>query len=61
MKTYRNLLNYVFIAVGVLFVLNPLVHAGTNAFEKLRKESANIKTLQANFVQKGLRQRCKQN
>jgi outer membrane lipoprotein-sorting protein len=52
MKTYRNLFIFVCIVVGVLFVLNPLIYAGTNTFEKLRKESANIKTLQANFVQK---------
>ena len=52
MKTYRNLYNFVCIAVGVFLVLNPLVHAGANDFEKLRKESANIKTIQANFVQK---------
>jgi outer membrane lipoprotein-sorting protein len=52
MKTNRNLFNFVCIAVGILFGLNPLIYAGTNAFEKLRKESANIKTLQANFIQK---------
>ncbi|MGP8154975.1 MAG: outer membrane lipoprotein carrier protein LolA, partial [Smithella sp.] len=51
-KTYSNLYNFICIAVGVLFVLSPLIYAGTNDFEKLRKESANIKTIQANFIQK---------
>jgi len=52
MKTYRNLCNFICIAVVILFVSSPLIYAGKNDFEKLRKESANIKTIQANFVQK---------
>jgi outer membrane lipoprotein carrier protein len=52
MKIYRNLYIFVCIAVGALFVFSPQIFAGTNAFEKLRKESANLKTLQANFEQK---------
>ncbi|HUN54336.1 MAG TPA: outer membrane lipoprotein carrier protein LolA [Smithella sp.] len=52
MKIYRNLYIFVCIAAGVFFVFSPQIYAGTNAFEKLRKESANLKTLQANFEQK---------
>jgi len=38
--------------VGIFLVAVPLIYAGTNDFEKLRKESPNIKTIQADFVQK---------
>jgi outer membrane lipoprotein-sorting protein len=52
MQTHRNLFNFICVFVGVFLVLGPLTYAGANDFEQLRKESANIKTLQANFVQK---------
>jgi outer membrane lipoprotein carrier protein len=48
-KTCRNL--YIFIALGIILASSQLIHAAANDFEKLRKESANIKTIQADFVQ----------
>ena len=45
-------LYYFVCIVGVFLVLGPPNYAGANDFEKLRKESAKIKTLQANFIQK---------
>ena len=42
---------YIFIIAGVFLVLIPL-YAGADDFEQLRKDSANIKTIQAHFVQK---------
>jgi len=44
---------YIFVCIiGIFLVLGPLNYAGANDFEQLRKESANIKTIQAHFVQK---------
>jgi outer membrane lipoprotein-sorting protein len=46
--------NFKFIAciIGIFLVLSPPNYTGANDFEQLRKDSANIKTIQANFVQK---------
>jgi outer membrane lipoprotein-sorting protein len=46
--------SYIFVCIvaGAFLVLSPLNYAGANDFEQLRKESANIKTIQAHFVQK---------
>ena len=43
---------FVCIIVGVFLVLSPLNYVWANDFEQLRKESANIKTIQAHFIQK---------
>jgi len=37
---------------GIFLVMVHLSYAGTNNFEKLRKESPDIKTIQAHFIQK---------
>ena len=52
MHTRCNLYIFVYIIVGAFLALAPLNYAGANDFEQLRKESANIKTIQAHFVQK---------
>jgi outer membrane lipoprotein-sorting protein len=52
MHTRCNLYIFVCIITGVFLALGPLNYAGANDFEQLRKESANIKTIQAHFVQK---------
>ncbi|KQC07052.1 MAG: hypothetical protein APR62_07035 [Smithella sp. SDB] len=51
MKIHRTLYSPVIIA-GIFLVMVSLSHAGTGDFEKLRKESANIKTIQSSFTQK---------
>lgn len=50
MKARRNL--YIFITAGIILASSQLIHAAANDFEKLRGGSANIKTIQADFVQK---------
>jgi outer membrane lipoprotein-sorting protein len=52
MQARCKLYTFVCIIAGIFLVLGPLNYAGTNDFEQLRKESANIKTIQAHFVQK---------
>ena len=52
MRTRCNLYIFVCIIAGIFLVLGPLNYARANDFEQLRKESANIKTIQAHFVQK---------
>jgi outer membrane lipoprotein-sorting protein len=52
MRARCNLYIFVCIIAGIFLVLGPLNYAGANDFEQLRKESANIKTIQAHFVQK---------
>ena len=52
MNTRCNLYIFICIVAGVLLFFSPLIYAGANDFEQLRKESANIKTIQADFVQK---------
>ncbi len=52
MQTHRNLFYFIFILIAILFVSSSANFAGANDFEQLRRESANIKTIQAHFVQK---------
>ncbi len=52
MRTRCNLYIFVCIIAGIFLVLGPLNYVRANDFEQLRKESANIKTIQAHFVQK---------
>jgi len=52
MQARCKLYTFVCIIAGIFLVLGPLNYAGANDFEQLRKESANIKTIQAHFVQK---------
>jgi outer membrane lipoprotein-sorting protein len=52
MRTRCNLYIFVCIITGIFLVLGSLNYARANDFEQLRKESANIKTIQAHFVQK---------
>ena len=40
------------ILIAILFIVSPANYAGATDFEQLRKESAKIKTIQAQFVQK---------
>jgi outer membrane lipoprotein carrier protein len=51
-QTHRNLCILVCIFAGVFLIFGKIAYAGENNFEKLRQESAKIKTLQADFVQK---------
>ncbi len=51
-RNKTTILNVIIILVAVLFVLNLAHYAGAADFEQLRKESAKIKTIQAQFVQK---------
>ena len=51
-KVHRELYLLIFIHLSVFSVFNNLSYAQENDFEKLRQESAKIKTLQADFVQK---------
>ena len=51
-KIHHNLYINVCILAGVILVFGKLSYAVENDFEKLRTESAKIKTLQADFVQK---------
>jgi outer membrane lipoprotein carrier protein len=52
MRTRHNLFIFVCITAGIILTFSHLVYAAESDFEKLRKESASIKTLQADFVQK---------
>ena len=52
MRTRCNLYIFVCIITGIFLVLGSLNYARANDFEQLRKQSANIKTIQAHFVQK---------
>ena len=52
MLTRCNLYIFICIIAGIFLALGPLNYAWANDFEQLRKESANIKTIQAHFVQK---------
>ncbi|KUG21479.1 lola-like outer-membrane lipoprotein carrier protein [hydrocarbon metagenome] len=52
MKVRYTLYILLCIFAGVFLVAVSPSHAGTNDFERLRKESPNIKTIQADFVQK---------
>ena len=45
-------LNYFVCIIGIFLILGPANYAGANDFEQLRKDSAKIKTIQADFVQK---------
>jgi outer membrane lipoprotein-sorting protein len=46
------LYTFVCLIIGIFLFISPLNYAWANDFEQLRKESANIKTIQAHFVQK---------
>jgi len=52
MQTHRHLRILVCIFAGVFLIFSKFSYAGENNFEKLRQESAKIKTIQAQFVQK---------
>jgi outer membrane lipoprotein-sorting protein len=52
MRIHRVLYIFVCILVSVFLIFGKLSYAGENDFEKLRKESIKIKTLQADFIQK---------
>jgi outer membrane lipoprotein-sorting protein len=45
---------YIFVCliIGIFLFMGPLNYAWASDFEQLRKESANIKTIQAHFIQK---------
>lgn len=49
---HRNIYVWVCIISGFFLVFNKISYAGEKDFEKLRQESAKIKTLQADFNQK---------
>ena len=52
MRTYLALHRYLDVLVlSILFLILP-ISVSADSFEQLRKESANIKTIQASFVQK---------
>lgn len=52
MPTCRRIFIFVCVIAGVFFISCQLIFAGENAFERLRRESADIKTIQAHFIQK---------
>jgi outer membrane lipoprotein-sorting protein len=52
MRIHRVLYIYFCIFVGIFLIFGMLSYAAENDFEKLRKESIKIKTLQADFIQK---------
>lgn len=52
MQTHRHLCILFCIFAGVFLIFSKISYAGENNFEKLRQESAKIKTIQAHFVQK---------
>jgi len=52
MQARCKLYTFVCIITCIFLVLGLLNYAGANDFEQLRKDSANIKTIQAHFVQK---------
>jgi outer membrane lipoprotein-sorting protein len=52
MLTYRPLHRYFFVLICSIFILSIPVSSLADDFEQLRKHSANIKTIQASFVQK---------
>lgn len=52
MRMHNNLYNFVFILIGVFWVLYPANYSFADNFEQLRKNAANIKTIKAHFVQK---------
>lgn len=51
MQIYRILYIFICIFAGVFLIFGKIACAGENDFEKLRQESAKIKTLQADFIQ----------
>jgi outer membrane lipoprotein-sorting protein len=52
MQIHRKLYIFICILAGLFLILGKISYAGENDFEPLRKESAKIKTLQAEFIQK---------
>ena len=52
MSTSQTLHRYIYILVCSLFILSLPISASADRFEQLRKDSANIQTIQARFVQK---------
>jgi outer membrane lipoprotein-sorting protein len=48
----NNLYSFVFILIVIFWVLYPSNYSFADNFEQLRKNAANIKTIQAHFVQK---------
>ena len=51
-KAHRNTRIIVCVLTGIFIILSPLICIAENDFVKLRTESAKIKTLQADFIQK---------
>lgn len=51
MRTYRYLFDLACM-LALLFFLSPSIYAAATDFDQLRKDSAGIKTLQADFTQK---------
>jgi outer membrane lipoprotein-sorting protein len=47
----NSLYNFVFILIGILWVVYPLNYSFADNFDQLRKDAAKIKTIQARFVQ----------
>ncbi len=52
MRIRNHLYNFVFILGGILLVSYPSNYSFADNFDQLRKDAANIKTIQAHFVQK---------
>ena len=52
MRTYLTLHRYFYILACCILLLSMPISVSADSFEQLRKESANIKTIQASFVQK---------
>ena len=52
MRTDQTLHRYFYILVCSILILSLPISASADSFEQLRKDSANIKTIQARFVQK---------
>lgn len=51
-RAYRDLCFLVFILIGFFLISGNPSYAGEDGFEKMRRESAKIKTMQADFTQK---------
>ena len=52
MRTYPTLHRYFYFIVCSILLLSLPIPVSADSFDQLRKESANIKTIQASFVQK---------
>lgn len=52
MRLYHKISLFMILLTGFCFLYGNVCHAEEKGFEKLRKESVKIKTLQADFTQK---------